>query len=137
MDNNKLFDYYDNIFSYVKVIMKNVKNENKNMDMFVVKEIFNKIVNDMDSEKIYEMLVVSSLFEKKFNLLNNNLKEKMINDLYSCYIKPMILNYSNNEMEMTKYFFDNLNNKIVDISGFYGIFGEDINIFRENVKKTR
>lgn len=137
MDNNELFNYYDNIFSYVKVIMKNVKNENKNMEMFVVKEIFNKIVNDMDSEKIYEMLVVSSLFEKKFNLLNNNLKEKMINDLYSCYIKPMILNYSNNEMEMTKYFFDNLNNKIVSISGFYGIFGENINIFRENVKKTR
>ncbi len=134
MNNNELFDYYNNIFSYVKVIMKNLDN---NLESYVMREIFNEIVNDMDSNKIYEMLIVSSLFEKKLNSFNNEQKRNLINNLYSCYIKPMILNYSNNEMEMTKYFFDSLNSKVVSLSGFYGIFGDDLEMFHENVKKSR
>lgn len=134
MNNNELFDYYNNSFSYVKVIMKNLDN---NLESYVMREIFNEIVNDMDSNKIYEMLIVSSLFEKKLNSFNNEQKRNLINNLYSCYIKPMILNYSNNEMEMTKYFFDSLNSKVVSLSGFYGIFGDDLEMFHENVKKSR
>ena len=134
MNNNELFDYYNNSFSYVKVIMKNLNN---NLESYVMREIFNEIVNDMDSNKIYEMLIVSSLFEKKLNSFNNEQKRNLINNLYSCYIKPMILNYSNNEMEMTKYFFDSLNSKVVSLSGFYGIFGDDLEMFHENVKKSR
>ena len=134
MNNNELFDYYNNSFSYVKVIMKNLDN---NLESYVMREIFNEIVNDMDSNKIYEMLIVSSLFEKKLNSFNNEQKRNLINNLYSCYIKPMILNYSNNEMEMTKYFFDSLNSKVVSLSGFYGMFGDDLEMFHENVKKSR
>ena len=136
MNNNELFDYYDNIFSYVKVIMKNSKNEN-NLEKLVIRDIFNEVVGEMDSNKIYEMLIISSLFEKKLKELNKVEREKTINNMYSCYIKPMILNYTNNCNDMVKFFFEALNNKVLSISGFYGIFGDNQEIFYENLKKLR
>lgn len=135
--NNEKFDYYNNTFSYMKIIMKNLNSDKKNLEVMVIKSLFNDIVEEMDSNKIYEMIIISSLFEKKINSLNENEKRRLINDLYSCYIKSMIVNYVNNEMTMVKFFFDSLYSRVLDISGFYGVFGDNIKIFRENVKKMR
>lgn len=134
MDNFENFDYYNNSFSYVKVIMKNLNN---NMEELVMRDIFNEMVRDMDSNNIYEMLIVSSLFEKKLNSLNKAQKDDLLNNLYSCYIKPMFLNYMNDEKDMVKFFFNSLNNKIVSLSSFYGLFGENQNVFLENIKKSK
>ena len=137
MRNDEKFDYYNNSFSFVKYIMNNINSSKKNLESLVVSDIFNNIVNDMDSQKIYEMIIYSSLFEKKVNEINSKDKKNIINNLYELYIQPMILNYVNNEMEMTEFFFNSLKNKVISLSGFYGIFGDNMEMFHENIKKTR
>lgn len=137
MRNDEKFDYYNNSFSFMKYIMNNINSSKKNLESLVVSDIFNNIVNDMDSQKIYEMIIYSSLFEKKVNEINIKDKKNIINNLYELYIQPMILNYVNNEMEMTEFFFNSLKNKVVSLSGFYGIFGDNMEMFHENIKKTR
>lgn len=134
MDRTEKFDYYNNSFSFVKVIMKNLNN---NLEEFVMREIFNEMAGDMDSNGIYEMLIVSSLFEKKLNSLNETQKNKLLNDIYTCYIKPMIINYAHDEMDLVKLFFNSLKSKVLSMSGFYGLFGDNHEVFHENIEKLR
>ncbi len=134
MDRNEKFDYYNNSFSYVKIIMKNLNNS---LEECVVREIFNEMVSDMDSNDIYEMLIISSLFEKKLNSLSETQKNKLLNDIYTCYIKPMIINYAHDEMDLVKLFFNSLKNKVLSMSGFYGLFGDNQEVFHENIGKFR
>lgn len=134
---NEMFDYYGNTFSFAKVIMENVNDKKKDLKALVVKEIFNEIVNNMDSNEIYEMVIYSSMFEKRLNELNVYEKKNYINNLQSCYLEPMIVNYINSEKEMVKFFFDSLKNKIISFSGFYNSFGDNIEVFRDKIQKNR
>ena len=135
MNNNEMFDYYGNVFSYMKIIMGISNNKKRE---FVVKEIFNEKINQIDSnimkDELYKMIIFSSLFEKKLNQLSDNKKKKYISDINSCYIEPMILNYINGEQELVDYFFEALKNKIIVFSGFLGLFEDSINIINKNKK---
>ncbi len=118
------FDYYNTTFSYIKIMMEYlVKNGHPYLENVVMQEIFNQIYSDLDSDEIRDNVFVSALIEKRLMEMDSNQLSLFINNIYESYLKQMILNFDHN-FETTKVFYDRLNNKMIEYSGYYGIYGE-------------
>ena len=120
-------DYYDDIASYYKFIMQNVE-ERDVLKQVIVKEIFNGILNSLDKDlleiKAKEILYSTALLENKLLKMNSDEIKLMINTLYENYILSMIYSYQNGDLDLVKMLFSYLHDKVMEISGYYGIFGE-------------
>ncbi len=117
------FDHYSNRFSYLRFIMETL--DRGNIEEAIVGQIFNTFLSRLDSNEIAEIVIYSSLFESKVNSLEKDRKQELLNNLYDCYIKGMIINYSNGDVEAVIYFFKTLMEKVKMYSGYYGIYGEE------------
>lgn len=122
-EHNIIFDYYNGRFSYMKLIMDKLNRHS--IEKTIIGEIFNTFLSRLDSNEIHEIVIYSSLFENKINSLGNEQKMMLLNNLYNCYIKNMILNFSNGDMDAVIYFFKDLEEKIKIYSCYYGLYGED------------
>ena len=131
--NDIKFDYYSLIFTYIKLIMESLNKTT--IEGLVVREIFNVFFNRMDSNEIEEMVIYSSLFENRINKMNNQEKNDLLNNLYEFYIKNIMINYTNRDMDAVIYFYDELNNKIKSISGYYELHNEDE--YFDNMSNTK
>ena len=121
--NDIKFDYYSLIFTYIKLIMESLNKTT--IEGLVVREIFNVFFNRMDSNEIEEMVIYSSLFENRINKMNNQERNDLLNNLYESYIKNIMINYTNRDMDAVISFYDELNNKIKSISGYYELHNEN------------
>ena len=129
---NMKFDYYNSRFSYMRLIMELLNKYN--VEQIVVGEIFNSFLSGLDANEIKEMIIYSSLFENKLYGMNEEERNILLNNLYECYIKSMIVNFSNNDVEAFTFFYEGLEERVKMISGYYGIYGEDG--FIDYVNKT-
>ena len=119
------YDYYTNTFNYLKLIMDYlIKKGHSINETFIVRECFNNFSSDMNEEDIKRLVICSSLFEKKLISMPKNEQNMLIDLIYSCYIKGMIINYSNSDYETSKVFYNTMNNKVLEYSGYIGLFGE-------------
>lgn len=116
------FDYYNSRFSYMRYIMEQLNKSS--IEQAILGEIFNTFVSRYDSNEVNEIVIYSSMFENKINKLDENKRYELLNNLYNCYIKNMIINFSNGDMDAVILFFNNLQDKIKSFSGYYGICGE-------------
>ena len=124
MDNDFMkFDHYNSRFSYMKLIMDTL--DRYEIEKIIVGEVFNVFSSRLDSNEIKEIVIYSSLFESKINKLNDVDKKALLNDLYEKYVKNIILNFSNGDIDAVIMFFNELEDKIKVISGYYGIYGEE------------
>ncbi len=134
MENTRfILDYYNSVFSYMKLIMDNL--DKTNIEKLVVREIFNTFLNRFDNNDIKEIVIYSALFENKINKLDKEEKNNLYNNLYNDYIKEIIINYSNGEMDRVITIYRDLEEKIKVLSGYYGIYGEEGYFYRMSNKK--
>ena len=117
------FDYYNSGFSYLKLIMEEL--ERYEIEKLIVGEVFNVFMSKLDSNEVKEMIVYSSLFENKINKLNDREKKALLNNLFEKYIKNIILNFSNEDIDAVIMFFKELEDQVKVISGYYGLYGEE------------
>lgn len=117
------FDYYSQRFSYLRFIMESL--DRGNIEEAIVGQIFNTFLSRLDSNEIEEIVIYSSLFESRVNSLKEEEKQELLINLYNCYIKEMVINYSNRDMDTVIYFFKALMEKVKMYSGYYGIYGEE------------
>ena len=120
---NIKFDYYNARFSYIRYIMESL-NKSSN-EQAIVGEIFNTFLSNLDNNEINEIVIYSALFEKKINEMALEERKEKIEFLYDCYIKSMMVSFSNNDIDALIFFYKGLENKIKEISCYYGIYGED------------
>ena len=122
MEKNNLsnisFDYYDETISYVKMIMKRLKNED-NIDEkeYIVKKIYNYLLSSYSSEMIEELVTTSLLFESRLNKMKPVNASILVQSIYKNYLEKLIFNYYDRENV-----FEEMNEEVKSIVGFYGIF---------------
>ena len=119
---NIKFDYYNSRFSYMRYIMESLNKSS--IEQAIVGEIFNTFLSRYDSNGVNELVIYSSLFENKTNSMDENKKMLLLNNLYNCYIKNMMICFSNNDIDSVIYFFNTLQEKIKVYSCYYGLCGE-------------
>lgn len=119
---------YSNMYSYLRIIME-LLNKEEELENYVLGDIFNNKVNNMEEEEIKYMYVYSALFENKLLNMTEDKRSFLIKSLYESYIKSMIINYSNGHIETAYVFYSLLEEKIKMMSGFYGVFE-----YKDNVK---
>jgi hypothetical protein len=121
-------DYYDYILSYYKLVMQKVEIKGS-LKQVIVKEIFNGILNCLDKDsleiKLKEIFYSTALLENKLIQMNNDERKIVVKELYDNYILPMIYSYQNGDLDLVKMLFVYMHDKIMEISGYYGIFGEN------------
>ena len=137
MKKNVKFDYYDEIPSYVRIIMEMASENDKPLEKFIIKDVFNKILNTWNSEQIKEMVIVSSFFENYLYSLEP-VDRIILNDkLYSTYIKSIILCNNIGDFNLVNRFFDRCYDKVKEMTGYYGFLENNEIIANElNVKRT-
>lgn len=133
-------DYYDDIASYYKVIMNEFEDKNF-LKQIIVKEIFNGLLNSLDKDlvevKIREILFASLLMESKLSKMDIKERKDCIKLLYDNYVEPMIYSYQNGDLDLVKYLFNYLHEKIKETSGYYGIFGDTFMVDSSNFVSIR
>lgn len=118
-------DYYDNTASYVKYIMKLLEKEDT-LENIIVKEIYNGILNTYDDEKAKDTInknaMLYGLLENKILSINGKEKIKLLDELYNGFIKGMFHNYANGDLDSVKYFFDRMQERVIEVTGSGKIF---------------
>ncbi len=122
MEKNNLsnisFDYYDETISYVKMIMKRLKNEdNIEEKEYIVKKIYNYLLSSYSSEMIEELVTTSLLFESRLNKMKPVNASILVQSIYKNYLEKLIFNYYDRENV-----FEEMNEEVKSLVGFYGIF---------------
>ena len=133
----KSFDYYNNTFSYVKMILNNIsKNKEMNTEKDCLQKIYNFIMRDYNKIQIEEMCIVSLLFEAKMNKLNKYEAKNKMSFIYNNYLEKMIYDfYGRNDI------FEEMNKYVKSYVGYYGItnnYNDDYDDFMDyNIKKGK
>ena len=121
-------DYYDDIASYYKFIMQRVEDKDT-LKQVIVKEIFNGILSSLDKDlleiKAKEILYSTALLENKLLSMISDERKIIIDTLYDNYILSMIYSYQNGDLDLVKMIFSYMHDKVMEISGYYGIFGDN------------
>ena len=115
------FKNYFKMYSYLKIIMELLNKEN-NIENFVISEIFNDKIKDINEEDIKYMYIYSALFENRLLKMDNESRKNIINILYENYIKSMIVNFSNGNIDAANVFYNMLDERVKMISEYYGIY---------------
>ena len=115
------FKNYFKMYSYLKIIMELLNKEN-DIENFVIGEIFNDKIKDMNDEDIKYMYIYSALFENRLLKMDNESRKNIINVLYESYIKSMIVNFSNGNIDAANVFYNMLDERVKMISEYYGIY---------------
>ena len=96
------FDYYNSRFSYMRYIMEQLNKSS--IEQAILGEIFNTFVSRYDSNEVNEIVIYSSMFENKINKSDENKRYELLNNLYNCYIKNMIINFIRSNLFITEIF---------------------------------
>lgn len=131
---NKNLNYYDELFSYLKTITNLTTKKGTSMEEYVVKEVFNGLVSNYKEEDIKKLVFISSFFDNMISKMNDEEKEKFINELYLTYIKSMVNCFQIGDNDAVKVFFNRLKEKVEIISGYNAIYGFRDDIENSNVK---
>lgn len=131
---NKNLNYYDELFSYLKTITNLTTKKGTSMEEYVVKEVFNGLVSNYKEEDIKKLVFISSFFDNMISKMNDEEKEKFINELYLTYIKSMVNCFQIGDNDAVKVFFNRLKEKVEIISGYNAIYGFHDEIENSNVK---
>ncbi len=134
---NIKFDHYKSRFNYLRFIMERLNKSE--VEHTIVGEVFNTVLSNMDSREIDEMVIYSSLFESKVLKMGEDEQAELLNNLYDCYIKSMMVHFSNNDVEALSFFYKRLEEIIKIISCYYGTYGEEgfLNYFDKKIIRTK
>lgn len=91
-----------------------------------IKELYNQNITLISDEMFDEELVSSALFENYVMSLKNEDRYKMAHTLYETFINPMLICYNNKDVELANYIYQEMNETIKGVSGYYDIYKNKI-----------
>ncbi len=123
---------YFNMYSYIHVIM-DLLGKTEGLENFVIAEIFNEKIRNMDDGDIGYMSRYSGLFENRLLNMSENERMELAKTLYYTYIAQMVINFSNGNIETAYILYDSLENRVKEVSGTYGNCIHEF--YESNIKK--
>ena len=120
-------DYYNERFSYIKLVVESLIKYGIEIDEKLIGEVFNGVISlypEVNRGKVLiESSFVGALLERKMKLLTDAEKEKNFLWIYNDYIAPLIPLYTYNNQYALMDCLDNSLFAMKSQVGYYGIYG--------------